>query len=78
MDEGRNGECVPLEECTCSHRGKTFMPGAVLQRHSKRWYVSEKEKHQFYISFLQIANVKMERGFAMINQVHHEHVQWWV
>ncbi|MCC6183020.1 MAG: trypsin inhibitor-like cysteine-rich domain-containing protein [Bacteroidia bacterium] len=39
MDEGRNGVCVPLEDCTCRHRGKTFMSGEVLQRRSQRWYV---------------------------------------
>lgn len=37
IDEGRDGVCVPLKECTCSHRGKIFMPGEILRHESKRW-----------------------------------------
>jgi len=38
LDEGRNRECVPQDECTCLHRGKVFMPDETLLRDGMKWF----------------------------------------
>ncbi|CAF1077448.1 unnamed protein product [Adineta steineri] len=36
IDEGRSGDCVPQDECTCHHHGRVFMPNEVLLRNGKK------------------------------------------
>jgi hypothetical protein len=38
IDEGRNRECVPQDECTCAHNGRTFMPNEILLRAGQKWF----------------------------------------
>ncbi|CAF0823545.1 unnamed protein product [Adineta steineri] len=36
IDEGRSGDCVPQDECTCHHHGRVFMPNEILLRNGKK------------------------------------------